>query len=146
LALDHIDFGYNFRLPELQAIMASKQLAKIEAIVDERNLIRADYIAQLKPLGFVPQQIGKDVRYNVQSLVFKVPEGCDRDALILGLRKVGVESTIGTYALSGGTYYMGKYANPQNNAVLLEKTTITLPCFEGIDIDRVASAIQRVLQ
>jgi perosamine synthetase len=146
LALDHIDFGYNFRLPELQAIMASKQLAKMESIVDERNRIRADYIAQLKPLGFVPQQIGKDVRYNVQSLVFKVPEGCDRDALILGLRKVGVESTIGTYALSGGTYFMGKYANPQNNSIFLEKTTITLPCFEGIDIDRVTSSIRRFLQ
>jgi perosamine synthetase len=146
LALDFVDYGYNFRLPELQAIMGRKQLAKIELIVDERNRIRADYIAQLEPLGFVPQQTGKNVRYNVQSLVFKVPQGCDRDALILGLRNVGVESTIGTYALSGGTYYMGKYANPQNNAVLLEKTTITLPCFEGIDIDRVARSIRRVLQ
>jgi perosamine synthetase len=146
LALDHIDFGYNFRLPELQAIMASKQLAKIEAIVDERNRIRADYIVQLKPLGFVPQEIGKDVRYNVQSLVFKVPEECDRDALILGLRKVGVESTIGTYALSSGTYYARKYADLQMNSCKLEQTTITLPCFEGIDVSRVASCIKLAIE
>ncbi len=146
LALDHIDFGYNFRLPELQAIMASKQLAKVEAIVDERNRIRADYIEQLNPLGFVPQKIGKDVRYNVQSMVFKVPEGCDRDALILGLRKVGVESTIGTYALSSGTYYARKYADQQKNSFKLEQTTITLPCFEGLDVSRVASLIKLVIE
>jgi len=146
LALDHIDFGYNFRLPELQAIMAIKQLAKIEAIVEERNRIRADYIAQLKPLGFIPQQIGKYVRYNVQSLVFKVPKGCDRDSLILRLRNMGVESTIGTYALSSGTYYARKYADQQKNSCKLEQTTITLPCFEGVDVSRVVSCIKLAIE
>lgn len=146
MALDFVDYGYNFRLPELQAIMGRKQLAKIEDIVDERNRIRSAYIAQLEPLDFVPQQLGKNIRYNVQSLVFKVPEGCDRDRLILGLRKAGVESTIGTYALSSGTYYMGKYANPQKNAAKLEQTTITLPCFKEVDVDKVVSSIQDVLK
>ncbi len=146
LALDFVDFGYNFRLPELQAIMGLKQLAKIEQIVAGRNLIRAAYIAQLAPLGFVPQQVGANVKYNVQSLVFKVPEGCNRDRLILELRKAGVESTIGTYALSSGTYYSGKYANPQKNATRLEQTTITLPCFESVDVDRVVSSVRGIMQ
>lgn len=146
MALDFVDFGYNFRLPELQAIMGRMQLAKIEQIVDERTSIRAAYIAQLEPLGFVPQLVGNGVRYNVQSLVFKVPQGCDRDALILGLRKAEVESTIGTYALSGGSYYKNKYACPQKNSTKLEQTTITLPCFEGVDIARVVSSIARLLR
>lgn len=142
MALDFVDFGYNFRLPELQAIMGRKQLAKIEDILDERNRIRTAYIARLEPLGFVPQQIGKDVRYNVQSLVFKVPEGCNRDGLILGLRKAGVEATIGTYSLSAGSYYARKYANPQRNSSMLEQTTITLPCFDGVDVNRVAGILE----
>jgi perosamine synthetase len=145
MALDFVDYGYNFRLPELQAIMGRKQLAKIEDIVDQRNRIRSAYIAHLESLGFVPQQIGKNVRHNVQSLVFKVPEGCDRDGLILGLRKTGVESTIGTYALSSGTYYARKYADPQMNSSKLEQATITLPCFEGVDVNRVASSIRLVI-
>lgn len=146
MAMDFVDYGYNFRLPELQAIMGSKQLAKIEDIIDKRNRIRLEYIAQLEPLGFVPQQIGHGVRYNVQSLVFKVPEGCDRNDLILGLRKLGVESTIGTYAMSSGTYYMRKYSNPQKNSTILEQTTITLPCFGEVDVEGVVSSIRRVLQ
>lgn len=146
MALDFVDYGYNFRLPELQAIMGHKQMAKIEQIVDERNSIRSAYIVHLEPLGFVPQHIGNDVRYNVQSLVFKVPEGCDRDGLILGLRKEGVETTIGTYALSSGSYYKHKYANPQKNSTKLEQTTITFPCFEGIDVEKVVSSIGHVLR
>lgn len=146
MALDFVDYGYNFRLPELQAIMGRRQLAKIEQIVDERNSIRDAYIAQLEPLGFVPQQIGKNVRHNVQSLVFKVPAGCDRDGLILGLRKAEVESTIGTYALSSGSYYKHKYANPQKNSTRLEQTTITLPCFAGVDVAKVVSSIASLLR
>lgn len=146
MALDFVDYGYNFRLPELQAIMGRRQLAKIEQIVEERNSIRDAYIALLQPMGFVPQQVGKGVRYNVQSLVFKVPEGCDRDSLILGLRKVEVESTIGTYALSSGSYYKHKYANPQKNSTRLEQTTITLPCFAGVDVAKVASSIVSLLR
>lgn len=55
VALDFVDYGYNFRLPELQAIMGRKQLAKIEEIVDERNLVRDAYRERLEPLGFVAQ-------------------------------------------------------------------------------------------
>lgn len=142
VALDFIDFGYNFRLPELQAIMGRKQLARIDEIVDERNRIRSKYIDVLAPMGFMAQAIGQDVRYNVQSLVFKVPAGWDRDALIAGLKLRGVESTIGTYALSSGAYFYHKYATPQPNAIWLEQNTITLPCFEGVDVEVVALAIR----
>lgn len=146
IAMDFVDYGYNFRLPELQAIMASKQLARIEKIVDDRNNIRNAYISKLEPLGFVAQKITEGARSNIQSLVFKVPENCNRDALVLALRKVGVESTIGTYAMSSGTYFMSKYADPQKNAVLLEQTTITLPCFDGVDISYVAKNIQQIVE
>lgn len=142
VALDFVDFGYNFRLPELQAIMGRKQLARIDAIVDERTQIREAYVQALSPLGFAPQAVGPDVRYNVQSLVFKVPAGWGRDALIAGLKARGVESTIGTYALSSGSYFVRKYASPQPNALWLEQNTITLPCFEGVDVEAVAGAIR----
>jgi len=144
MALDFIDYGYNFRLPELQAIMGRVQLAKIEQIVEERNHIRDRYIEHLAPMGFVPQAVGAGVRYNVQSLVFTIPDGCNRDQLICGLREVDIETTIGTYALSSGSYYFRKYANPQKNASRLEKTTITFPCFAGVDVSMVADQVKRV--
>lgn len=145
MALDFVDYGYNFRLPELQAIMGRTQLAKIDAIIDERNAVRDAYVSLLEPMGFVPQCVGKDVRFNVQSLVFKVPDGCGRDLLIARLKDEGVESTIGTYSLSGATYFAGKYGVHNPNSRSLEANTVTLPCYSGVDVERVTSAIRAAL-
>ena len=140
-ALDFVDYGYNFRLPELQAIMGRKQLAKIDSIVAERNEVREAYRALLEPQGFVAQKTGADVRFNVQSLVFSMPPGCIRDGLIGALKLRGVESTIGTYSLSATTYFASKYAVNNPNSKWLESNTITLPCFGGVDVQTVCQAI-----
>lgn len=144
-ALDFVDYGYNFRLPELQAVMGRKQLAKIDSIIEERNLVRQSYIELLEPLGFAVQQVAEGVIYNVQSLVFKVPEGGSRNALIAALKEKGIESTIGTYSLSAATYFANKYAVHNPNSRWLEENTITLPCYAGVDVLRVADEIRGIL-
>ncbi|MCE1175411.1 MAG: DegT/DnrJ/EryC1/StrS family aminotransferase [Propionibacteriales bacterium] len=144
LVLDFADFGYNFRLPELAAVMGRAQLAKLDAIVADRSATRDRYIELLSPLGFTAQAIGPDVVYNVQSMVFTVPDGVDRDELIVKLRGE-VETTIGTYALSAGSYFAAKYDNVQPISAKLEATTITFPCFDGVDVDAVAAAVRAAL-
>lgn len=145
LGLDFVDYGYNFRLPELQAVMGRKQLPRLDALIDGRNRVRDDYIRRLIPLGFVPQAVGDDVRYNVQSLVFTVPEGTDRDALVRQMKAQGVEATLGTYCLSGTTYFRDRYDNVQPNAARLETRTITLPCYEGVPVAAVVDVISELL-
>jgi dTDP-4-amino-4,6-dideoxygalactose transaminase len=139
--LDFVDYGYNYRLTEMQAIMGRVQLRKLDAIVAARNKYRSIYIEQLAPAGFTPQRIGNDVVFNVQSLVFRVPDGIDRDALIAGLREEGIETTIGTYCLSGTSYYRRRYHDVQPNAEHLQRQTITLPCYEGVQVDVVCKRV-----
>jgi dTDP-4-amino-4,6-dideoxygalactose transaminase len=134
---DFIDFGYNFRLPEMAALMGRKQLAKLESIVDERNEIREAYIAGLTPLGYSVQQSSTSTQHNVQSLVFRVPLSVDRNQLILTLREKRVEATIGTYSLSATTYYSTRYNAVQPNSERLFETTLTLPCYRGVDVSKV---------
>lgn len=143
--LDFVDYGYNFRLPELQAVMGRKQLAKLERIVDERNAVREAYVCGLAPLGFRVQQLGPGVRHNVQSAVFHVPAGVGRDALIAALRAEGVESTLGTYGQSQLTFYRERYGDVQPNGKFLHDHVITLPCYTGGDFDPelVIAAIRR---
>jgi perosamine synthetase len=143
--LDFVDYGYNFRIPELQAVMARKQLARLNAILDERIQIRDRYRGRLESLGFRAQKVGADVRYNVQSLVFAVPDGCNRDDLISSLKQQGIESTLGTYAMSATTYYSRRYGVYNPNARWLESNTITLPCFTDIDVDIVCDTIHELL-
>lgn len=142
---DFIDYGYNYRVPELQCVMGIKQLKKLDEIVKSRNIIRNQYIQALEPLGFKVQQISGDVVYNVQSLVFKVPENINRDELIKYLKQQNIESTIGTYCLSGGTYYTKKYNDVQPNSKYLEVNTITLPCYDGVDVEYISQKIKEYL-
>ena len=44
---DFVDFGYNYRLPELQCVMGIKQFHKLNATVESRNIVRDEYINEL---------------------------------------------------------------------------------------------------
>jgi dTDP-4-amino-4,6-dideoxygalactose transaminase len=81
----------------------------------------------------------------VQSLVFAVPEGCNRDDLITALKQRGIESTLGTYAMSATTYYTQRYGVNNENARWLQTNTITLPCFSGVEVDVVSDSIHEIL-
>jgi len=140
---DFVDSGYNYRMSELQAVMGIKQLEKIDGIVFSRNEIREKYLAGLNGLGFKVQSIAEGVVHNIQSLVFTVPKQISRDKLINYLRDNGIESTLGTYCLSGTTYYKNKYDDVQLNAMYLQENTITLPCYDGLDVDFI---IQHILE
>lgn len=140
-ALDFVDYGYNFRLSEPQAVIGRVQLKKLDVIVKERNAIRDAYISLLGPFGFVPQMIGTDVVFNCQSIVFRVPSNVVRDDLISALRELEVETTIGTYCQSGTNYYRSLYGDVQPNSEQLQRSTITFPCFSGVDVDEVCKRV-----
>lgn len=139
--LDFVDYGYNYRLSEIQALMGWIQLLKLDHITAERNTIASQYNELLQPFGFAKQKIDDNVHHNIQSLIFTVPPGMSRDALIDHLGANNIESTLGTYCLSATTYYLKKYNNPQKNSLWLESNTITLPCYTDVDVNRVVEVI-----
>ena len=143
---DFIEYGYNFRLSELQAALGIKQVDKIEHIVNHRQFIKEEYRKYLEPLGFELQKCDDDIIHNVQSIVFKVPKSIDRNSLIRDLKKYDIETTIGTYCLSGTTYFKNKFHQVQKNAWILDQNTITLPCFEGVNTSYVCKRIMEFSQ
>ena len=138
---DFVDYGYNFRLSEIQAALGVKQVAKIDAIIASRSQIRGSYVDRLSKTGFKPQAFDHNVRHNIQSVVFLVPSDFSRNDLMLHLRQKSIESTLGTYCLSGTSYYKNKYMRLQANAHYLQNNTITLPCYDQVNIANVCSAI-----
>jgi len=136
------DYGYNFRLSELQAVMVRNGLLKLEEIIDDRINIQKKYSLELSTLGFEPQLCNKEVRHNIQSLVFKTPSEVNRDDLVLSLRDQGIETTIGTYCLSKLGYFSKKYGIKNPCASILDRDVISFPCFEGLDVERVISSIK----
>jgi dTDP-4-amino-4,6-dideoxygalactose transaminase len=145
IGLDFVNYGYNFRLSELQAAMGRKQLAKLDQIVAHRNEVRSYYIERLTPFGFIPQKFNDNTISNAQSVVFRLPARINRNGLVAELKEKGIETTLGTYCLSACTYYQKKYNDIQPVANYLENYTITLPCYEGLDVDRVINTIIQLL-
>ncbi len=139
---EFIDYGYNYRMSELQAVMGIKQLKKIDDIVQSRNKIRIEYINALEELGYKAQKLSLNEIHNIQSLVFTVPTGVNRDDLVKYLKQNKIETTIGTYCLSGTRYYKNKYNSVQPNAQYLENNTITFPCYDNVDIGYIITAIK----
>lgn len=139
---DFIDYGYNYRLPDLQAAMGIKQLQKLDEVIKTRQMIKKNYAEKLKDFGFIEQQSAENVNHNIQSVVFKVPDTVKRDELVKYLKEKDIETTIGTYCLSDCTYYRKKYNNVQPVAKQLFDTTITLPCYAGIDLEQVVDNIK----
>lgn len=140
---DFVTFGYNYRLPELQCVMVLHQLERLDELVQLRRGIQAAMTERLAPLGYVQQRCDANAVHNVQSLVYLVPEQIDRDKLRRFLYDNGVESTLGTYCLSNCTYYKKKYNDVQPNALYLQNHTLTLPCYEGVDVDAIVDVIKR---
>lgn len=138
---DFISYGYNYRLPEIPALMGCSQIDKIDDIVKERRMQAAEYTKRLEPLGFRAQKAAPNAYHNMQSIVFTVPREVGRDDLVNYLAKRDIESTIGTYCLSECTYYKEKYCDVQQNASFLQHNTITLPCYHGVPISEVCQAV-----
>ncbi|MEA4853351.1 MAG: DegT/DnrJ/EryC1/StrS family aminotransferase [Christensenella sp.] len=139
--MDFVTYGYNYRLPELQCLMLIKQLAKLDEIVAERVAIQKTVAQGISDRGYIAQKCAPNAVHNIQSLVFTVPEDVDRDGLIAHLKENGIESTIGTYCLSNCTYYKKKYNDVQPNALYLEQNTITLPCYTGVDTEKIVGSL-----
>jgi dTDP-4-amino-4,6-dideoxygalactose transaminase len=139
---EFVDYGYNFRLPEIQAAMLIKQLDKLDLIVKKRREFQEVVSLGLESLGFIPQKVDHGVIHNVQSLTYRVPSGLPRDKLMESLRLQGIESTIGTYCMSGTPYYSKKYGTLCPNSKALEQTTITLPCHDGVEASRIVDGVK----
>lgn len=139
--MDFVEFGYNFRLTELQAVMGRSQLETLPGMVVERQHIFKKYVEGLETAGFMPQKVNKNAYHNVQSIVFRVPQSIGRDELIKFLAEEGIESTIGTYCQSGTSYYADKYHSVQPRSKTLQSTTITLPCYPGLPTDVIIEKI-----
>lgn len=143
--LDFVEFGYNYRLTDQQCIMGIIQLKKLDDIVKKRIEVQKIYIKGLSNLGFEEQKKDPDVIHNNQSIVFKVRDDINVKLLIDELKIKEIESTIGTYSLSNCTYYRNKYNKVQKNSTYLQNHTITLPCYDNVDVDFIIQQIKEIL-
>ena len=87
--------GFNYRLPDVLCALGVPQVARLEELLRAREQVAGWYTERLEELVLVPRAVEGD-RHGWQAYVVQLDR---RDEALAGLREVGIEAQIGTYAL-----------------------------------------------
>jgi dTDP-4-amino-4,6-dideoxygalactose transaminase len=96
------DIGFNYRLTDFQGALGTVQMGRLEAILERRRELAEVYIQELAGIrGVILPTCLAGARHIWQSFVIRLPAPGVRDKVQQALARVGIETTIGTYAVSG---------------------------------------------
>ena len=116
---DKINFEYaglNYRMTDFQAVLGIAQLNEIDFLINHRIKMAEVYDENLKSIDWIKTPIRMDGRKSVyQTYHIMIEANIDRNGLITTLKKNGVETNIGAYALHMIKYNQEKYDYAENS-------------------------------
>jgi perosamine synthetase len=134
---DFIMPGFNYRMTEFQAALGTTQMAKLERIICARQHCASIYDSLLiETCLHAPCKIS-DEGHVYQSYVALLPEdnAAHRREIISQLRKLGIETTIGTWHIPMLTFYRTRYGYAEGDFPVTDdifSRSITLSLYEAL--------------
>jgi dTDP-4-amino-4,6-dideoxygalactose transaminase len=122
--------GFNFRMSDINAALGLAQMPRLEKIISKRNRAAKDYDGLLSNLAEVTTPtVAQGVEHTFQSYVVTLAPHIDRDRVIVFLRERGIETTLGTYALSEQPAYrhLVRAGSDLTNSIHAFKHSLALP-------------------
>ena len=149
---DHL--GFNYRMTDLQASIASVQLEKLETFINERASMAEKYRLMLSDIPWLqtPKE-PNDGRHAWQAFVTKLDPNIapiSRNELMAGLHKYGVSTRPGTHAIHMLGFYKKTFDHQPEDfpaAKSCEHDTMAIPLHNKMnadDIEYVVSMIKKV--
>lgn len=145
--------GFNYRLTNFQAALGRVQLRKLDAWIEERCHIQAEYrrlLGGLDGVSLPEERPG----HSWQTFMMVLADKIERDAVITALKETGVETNLGAQCVHCQDYYTGKYPEEyrqlgSNNAYRLYRQGLALPLYQGLsgkEIAYIADCLRNVLR
>ena len=141
--------GYNYRMTDFQGAMGVVQMRRLEDIITRRSILAEAYGMALSKLpSIVLPAVPPGLQHIWQSYVVLVGDGISRDRTIEVLRELGIESTIGTYAVSAQpAYSMIDRTLPNSLRAYTHSLCLPLhPKLSLADVEEVADCLNRALE
>jgi dTDP-4-amino-4,6-dideoxygalactose transaminase len=139
--------GYNYKLSDILAAMASVQLTKLDGFTATRRALADRYARLLAEVPGVSAPVTPADREPVwQTYAVTVDAALDRDALALGLRAHEIGCNIGTYAMHREPIYATKAECPVSKRLFEQH--LALPMFPGLteaEQDRVVETLAKLI-
>jgi dTDP-4-amino-4,6-dideoxygalactose transaminase len=133
--------GFNYRMTEIQALIGICQMKNIDRIISQKRKLAKIYSRKLANIEGI--RIPKDIpegKHTFQSYVVLLGEGINRNKVIQKMKKRGIETTLGTYALHAQPFFMRNYGYKDGelkNSFEAFKRTLTLPLYSGLTIKQI---------
>ena len=143
--------GYNYRMNEIQAAMGLVQLARLPEWNARRRELSSLYracMAEHLPEVRIPFSAAHETAAHLLPAI--LPEGTDRQRIMDGLRKQGIQSSIHYPPVHGFSYYrerFGKVRLPNTEMYCARELTLPLhPALQENDVLRVVDTLSRTLK
>jgi len=142
----HEIFGFNYRMTNIAAAIGTAQMERLPAILARKREIASYYRSLLKDCPVEFQQPLPGMSGSAWLISLLLPEGTDRDGVMLALQSRGVETRPVFYP----AHHMPMYASSPHLPVAesIASRGISLPSYPDLaecDIERVAAALNGIL-
>jgi len=147
-------FGFNYRMTDIQAAVATVQLEKLDRFLAERQLLAARYAELLRRIPWIcSPQWPHDCAHALQAYVVMVDERTasrSRNEILACLHERGIAGRPGTHSVVGLDAYRRRFATDPMRfpvATRVEAQSMALPLHNHMqlaDVDRVVSALEEL--
>lgn len=144
-------FGFNYRLTDVQAAIATVQLGKLDTFIAERRALADLYDAQLQQFDWIEAPLRPaDQGHALQAYVAMVDETrapMSRNEILARFQTVGIGGRPGTHSVVGLEAYRTKFGTDPAAfpvATRVEACSIALPLHNHMtpaDVERVVAAL-----
>jgi perosamine synthetase len=135
--LEFLQAGFNYRLSDVNSAIGVVQMKKITTILEHRRKVAFSLIEKLASIDELSTPAEPDgYVHSFQSFVISLRTSIDRDKLISELKKLEIESTLGTYALHLQPIYREKYGLNDLDfptSTFAQNQLLTLPINRSMD-------------
>ncbi|MBN1306087.1 MAG: DegT/DnrJ/EryC1/StrS family aminotransferase [Anaerolineales bacterium] len=144
--------GFNYRLSDVLSAIGVVQMGKLPYIVGRKREMARMLSDKLAGLDGVRVPVNPEWDGHIfQSYVILLDQKYNRDMVVAEMRELGIETTLGTYALHDQPFYQRHYEYksgqlPKSHQAFSQ--TVTLPMYPQMtddDLDQIADTLQRVL-
>lgn len=136
--------GYNYRMTDFQGALGMIQMKRLEEIIGRRIELANLYNNKFEGISSIgcPKR-KKEMRHTWQSYVILLNKKIDRNAFMAHLKTSGIETAIGTYAVSCQPCY-NKKNRVLPNSLFAYKQGVCLPLYPKMTVEDIAEVVRYV--
>ena len=134
------EFGFNYRMSEIQAVLGINQIKRIDRIIEDRRRVAGLYSKALSGIDVIRCPYDQEnAAGTFQSYVIQLDDGINRNALVHHMRDQGVETTLGTYAMHAQPAYekFGYTPGCLPNSYRAQTHSLTLPLWPKMEKEKI---------